>query len=83
VGFTLRGVTAAVFVLIWVVCAGFAALLAARKNRSAGWFAVAGLLLGPIGVLWAAFARDPVAEDERRREEISETLREHRRVHGR
>jgi len=50
------GMTAAVFVLTWVICAGVAALLAARKHRSVGGFAVAGLLLGPVGVLWAAVA---------------------------
>jgi hypothetical protein len=45
-----------IVVLLWVVCAGLAALIAGTKGRSAGGFAVAGLLLGPVGVLWAAFA---------------------------
>lgn len=47
---------AAVFVVVWVLCAGFAALIANSKGRSVGGFALAGLLLGVIGLLWAAFA---------------------------
>lgn len=48
--------TVVVGVLIWVVCAGFAALIAQNQRRPPGWYAVAGLLLGPIGLLIAAFA---------------------------
>lgn len=44
-------------VIVWVLCGGFAALIAHNKGRSVGWFAVAGLLLGVIGLVWAAFAR--------------------------
>jgi hypothetical protein len=43
--------------ILWVLCSGVAALIAQSKNRSVGGFAVAGLILGVIGVLWAAFAR--------------------------
>lgn len=44
-------------VLLWVVCAGVAAFIASAKGRSVGEFAMAGLLLGPFGVIWAACAR--------------------------
>ena len=45
-------------VLLWVVCGGIAAFLAWTKDRSvAAWF-FCGLLLGPIGVIAAAVARD-------------------------
>lgn len=46
-----------VAVLLWVVCAGVAAFIASTKGRSTGEFAMAGLLLGPFGVVWAACAR--------------------------
>ena len=44
-------------VLLWVVCAGVAAFIANAKGREVGTFAMAGLLLGPVGVVWAACAR--------------------------
>ncbi len=44
----------AVAVLVWVVCAGVAAFIANTKGRSVSGFAIAGLLLGPFGVVWAA-----------------------------
>jgi hypothetical protein len=44
-------------VLLWVVCAIGAGFFASTKGRSVGMFALAGLLLGPIGLLMAAFAR--------------------------
>ena len=47
-------------VLLWVVCAGVAAFIANAKGRDAGVFALAGFLLGPFGVVWAAFARTGV-----------------------
>jgi hypothetical protein len=62
-------------VLTWTVDAGFAALLADRRGRSAGWFAVAGFVLGPIGLIWAAFAL-PAGEmsraERRRADEIKQ-----------
>ena len=44
-------------VILWVVCAGVAAFIANAKGRDTGVFALAGFLLGPVGVIWAAFAR--------------------------
>jgi hypothetical protein len=46
-----------VLVLLWVVCAGVAGWIASTKDRDVGGFAIAGLLLGPAGVVWAACAR--------------------------
>ena len=54
-----------VLVLLWVVCAIGAGLFAQAKGRSVGWFALAGFLLGPVGLLWAAFAT-PAGELSRR-----------------
>ena len=53
-------------VILWVICAGVAAVIAQAKDRSVGAFAIAGLLLGVIGVIWAA-AATPSAELERMR----------------
>jgi hypothetical protein len=55
---------AVVVVLIAVVCAGVAAFIATAKGRSVSGFALAGLLLGPVGLLWALFAF-PASELER------------------
>jgi hypothetical protein len=46
-----------IVLLFWVVCAGVAAFIANTKGRDVGAFALAGLLLGPFGVIWAACAR--------------------------
>jgi hypothetical protein len=46
-----------IVLLFWVVCAGVAAFIANAKGRDVGVFALAGFLLGPFGVLWAACAR--------------------------
>ena len=64
-----------IVLLFWVVCAGVAAFIASTKGRDVGRFAMAGLLLGPFGVIWAACARsgaeraaaDQAALDEMRR----------------
>jgi hypothetical protein len=45
-------------VLLWVVCGGIAAFLGWTKGRSVGAWFFCGLLLGPIGVIAAALARD-------------------------
>lgn len=45
-------------VILWVLCAGVTALIAQARGLDVGKFAVAGLVLGVIGVLWAAFADD-------------------------
>lgn len=42
--------------MLWVLCAGVAAVIAQGKGRSVGGFAMAGLLLGVVGVVWAACA---------------------------
>jgi hypothetical protein len=46
-----------IVLMFWVVCAGVAAFIANAKGREIGTFAMAGLLLGPFGVVWAACAR--------------------------
>ena len=51
--------------IVAVLCAGFSAMIANSKGRSVGRFAVAGLLLGVIGLIWAACAR-PADELEAR-----------------
>jgi len=63
-------------VLLWVVCAGFAGVIAHSKGRSVGGFVVAGLLLGVFGLLWAAFAAPagqvgPRQSEQARRAEIA------------
>ena len=60
---------AAVIIISWVLSAGVAAFIASTKNRSAGNFALAGLLLGPIGVVWAALANPNMPRAEQRRED--------------
>ncbi|MFF8323296.1 hypothetical protein ACH49M_03310 [Rhodococcus qingshengii] len=45
-----------VLVAVWLVCGMVAAVIAARKSRSAGGFFVLGFLFGPIGVLVAILA---------------------------
>lgn len=59
----------AVIVISWVLSAGVAGFIASTKGRNVGGFAIAGLLLGPAGVVWAALAhpsgyvrRDSAAE---------------------
>jgi len=56
---------ATVVVLISTLSAGLAALIADRRGREPGWFAVGGLLLGVIGILIAAFAAtgDTIEQD--------------------
>lgn len=46
-----------VAVILWVLCAIGAALIANAKGRSMTGFFFAGLLLGVIGLVWAACAR--------------------------
>jgi hypothetical protein len=65
--------TAAVIVIVAVLCSGFSAVIANSKGRSVGGFAIAGLLLGVIGLIWAAFAR-PGGEPTRRQREVQEAL---------
>lgn len=49
-----------------LVCAGAARRIAIAKGRTdSSNFALAGLLLGPIGLAWAAFARSPEAGEDR------------------
>lgn len=50
--------TVTLIVLLWIVCGGIAAFLAWTKGRSVGAWFFCGLLLGPIGVIAAAVARD-------------------------
>lgn len=65
-------------ILIWCVCAGFAALIASSKHRSPGRFALAGLLLGPVGLLWAAFATSDVPRSVQRQRNQLERARAER-----
>ncbi len=71
-----RDDTGAVLVLVWVACGGFAALIANSKGRSVGGFALAGLLLGVIGLLWAAFAKSSAEIGEERAEIVDAARRE-------
>ena len=61
----LRTMTGVVIVLIWIVCSGIAAFLAYTKSRSVTGFFFAGLMLGVIGVIWAALARPQEELDTR------------------
>jgi threonine dehydrogenase-like Zn-dependent dehydrogenase len=67
--------SAQAIVFVSILCAGFSALIAYRKGRSAGWFAVAGFVLGIIGLLWAAFARSATQKEEIRRQRIERSRR--------
>lgn len=53
--------------ILWVLCAGVAALIAQGKGRSIGGFAMAGLFLGLVGVIWAACAASGERIQEGRR----------------
>lgn len=55
-----------IVIIVAVICAGFSALIALGKGRDPGPFAVAGLLVGVIGLLWAAFAQDSATIAKRR-----------------
>jgi hypothetical protein len=59
---------AVVVIPCWVICGGFAAVLAQQKGRSAAGFALLGLLLGFIGLLCAACAKP--AEQLRQRNAV-------------
>jgi hypothetical protein len=61
-------------VIVAALCSGFSALIAQGKGRDPGGFAVAGLLLGVIGLLIAAFAADAATLEKRR----PQTLRDQR-----
>jgi len=65
-----------VLVLLWVVCAGFAGVIAHNKGRSVGGFVIAGLLLGVVGLLWAAFARSADDFARERREALDDARAE-------
>lgn len=43
------------FVIFWIICGGVAAMIASSKGGSGGLGFVAGLLLGPIGIIVALF----------------------------
>ena len=42
---------------IWLLMGLAAAFVASKKGRSVGGFFLLGILLGPLGILWAALAR--------------------------
>jgi hypothetical protein len=70
--------TFAVIAIVWVLCAGFSAMIASSKGRSVGEFAIAGLFLGVFGLLWAAFATPQAELDRRADNAIKEaTTRKH------
>jgi len=71
--------TLTVLVLVWTVSGGFAGLIAQGKGRSAGPWTLAGLLLGPIGLLWAAWAGTADERDAEYRAETARRLAEHRK----
>jgi membrane protein implicated in regulation of membrane protease activity len=61
-------------VLLWVVCAGVAAVVAHYRMLPVGKFTIAGLLLGPAGVVWAALATPYNRAERRRQEEIDRAM---------
>lgn len=69
---------AAVFVVSWVLCGGFAALIAIGRGREPGWFAVGGLLLGVFGLLITAFAAHGDDLEQQRLDEIADAKARHR-----
>jgi len=66
-----------VVLILWVLCVGFAALIAHAKGRSVGWFALAGLAFGVLGLLWAAFAT-PAADIAAKRQAETDAARRER-----
>ena len=61
--------------ILCVLCAGVAAVIAQGKGRSVGGFAIAGLLLGVLGVIWAAAAQSGEERERLRRLRHRETPR--------
>jgi hypothetical protein len=62
----------ATLAIVWTLCSGFAALIAHNQGRDPGWYAVAGLLTGPIGLLCAAFATPGHEIDRRHAERVAD-----------
>ena len=51
---------------IWIICGVISAVVASNKGRSGcGWFVI-GVLLGPLGLIWAAVTPSNDAKVERR-----------------
>src|SRR5207249_4713587 len=59
-------VAVTVLVLLWVLCGLLAGTIAAGKNRSYGRWLFAGLLLGPLGVVWAMRRAEHIPPEEAR-----------------
>jgi hypothetical protein len=59
------------YVLIAILCGGMSAVLAMMKGRSPGMFFLWGVLFGPLGLAYAAFA---AKGDELRRSSLSNHL---------
>jgi hypothetical protein len=59
-------VVVTVLVLLWVLCGLLAGTIAAGKNRSYGRWLLAGLLLGPVGVVWAMRRPEYIPPEEAR-----------------
>lgn len=70
-------------VLVATLSTGLAALIADRRGREPGWYAVGGLLLGVIGILIAAFAAHGDDLEQDRRDEIADAKARARHLSGR
>jgi hypothetical protein len=63
--------TIVLVLLLWVVCAGVAGMTAHYRDLPVGKFVCAGLLLGIVGVLWAAFATSNAELNRRHAERVA------------
>jgi hypothetical protein len=64
--------TALLVVLLAAMCAGLAGLIAQGKNRDPGPFMVAGLLLGPVGLLIVGFVENGDRVRQRRAAQVEQ-----------
>lgn len=53
------------FVIFWIICGGVAAMIASSKGGSGGMGFLAGVLLGPIGIIVALFMGNEAARVEK------------------
>ena len=56
-----------ILILLFLICPVTAGKVAASKGRSIGGWALAGLLLGPLGLLAACGAGDRIQQDALRK----------------
>lgn len=53
------------FVIFWIICGGIAAMIASSKGGSGGLGFLAGVLLGPLGIVVALFMGSEAGKVER------------------